>query len=361
MASLNKTPTGFTVQFSSLDGKRRSIRLGYLTRTQAEGIKGWIERINAAQLAGLPLDEDSARWLSRLGDTLHDRIAATRLTSKRSSGLLGAHLRHYLSEHSLGLAASTRSLWEYTIGNLLACFDENQPLRELTTAHGERFRLWCKSQGMSENTIRRRCGLARQFLAPAVVQRRLEANPFAEVATRVQGGKAEFFITPDMAKQVLEACPNLQWRLLFGLCRFGGFRHPSETSRLTWGDIYWDQHRIRVTSPKTERHEGHEGRWIPLFSSLRPLLDEAWDAATTGDSAILTGSFDAGAMKRIIRKAGLSPWPKTFQNLRSSRQSELLCKNPAHVVAAWLGHSERTAGEFYSQVTEQDFAQGLEA
>ena len=61
-------------------------------------------------------------------------------------------------------------------------------------------------------------------------------------------------------------------------------------------------------------------------------------------------------MRRIVRRAGLDPWPKLFQNLRSTRQTELAADHPAHVVCAWMGNSRDVAAEHYLQVTGQDFA-----
>jgi hypothetical protein len=57
---------------------------------------------------------------------------------------------------------------------------------------------------------------------------------------------------------------------------------------------------------------------------------------------------------KIIHRAGLSPWPKLFQNLRASRATELASEHPAHVAAAWLGHSTIVANKHYWQVTDAD-------
>jgi len=38
--------------------------------------------------------------------------------------------------------------------------------------------------------------------------------------------------------------------------------------------------------------------------------------------------------KRIVRRAGLEPCPKLFQNLRSPRETELAEEYPMHVVCA---------------------------
>ncbi|MEM6260746.1 MAG: integrase, partial [Planctomycetota bacterium] len=62
-------------------------------------------------------------------------------------------------------------------------------------------------------------------------------------------------------------------------------------------------------------------------------------------------------LKRILRKAGLEPWPKLFQNLRSSRETELAERFPLHVVTAWLGNSATVAQKHYLQVTEAHIAE----
>ena len=59
---------------------------------------------------------------------------------------------------------------------------------------------------------------------------------------------------------------------------------------------------------------------------------------------------------RILDKAGIEPWPKLFQNLRSSRQTELTETWPAHVVCAWIGNSEVVARDHYLQITDEHFA-----
>ena len=64
-------------------------------------------------------------------------------------------------------------------------------------------------------------------------------------------------------------------------------------------------------------------------------------------------------LQRIIENAGLSPWPKLFQNLRASRATELAKEHPGHVAADWLGHSTAVAVKHYWQTTDDDFARAL--
>ena len=105
-------------------------------------------------------------------------------------------------------------------------------------------------------------------------------------------------------------------------------RCPSEHLGLRRGDIDWAGKRFTVTSPKTEHHEGHESRVVPIFPELRPYLDAAWAEAPEGAKYVITRYRDRNSnlrtqLERIISKAGLKPWPKLFQNLRSTRETEL--------------------------------------
>ena len=60
------------------------------------------------------------------------------------------------------------------------------------------------------------------------------------------------------------------------------------------------------------------------------------------------------------RRLGLTPWPKLFQNLRSTRETELAEDYPLHVVVAWIGNSQPVAAKHYLQVTDDHFAQAVQ-
>ena len=161
---------------------------------------------------------------------------------------------------------------------------------------------------------------------------------------------------------MLDACPDAQWRLLFALSRFGGLRCPSEHLGLGLGDIDWERGRITVHSPKTEHHVGGESRQIPIFPELRPYLEEVWEQAEPGTEWVITRyrGDDTNLrtqLQKIIKRAGLTPWPKLWQNLRSTRQTELAETYPMHVVCQWIGNSQAVAAKHYLQVTDEHFLQ----
>jgi integrase len=131
---------------------------------------------------------------------------------------------------------------------------------------------------------------------------------------------------------------------------------------LTWSDVNWAESRLLIHSSKTEHHAGKGTRVVPIFRQLRPYLEQVWDQAEPGAMYVITRYRNENAnlrtqLERIIRRAGLNTWPKLFQNLRSSRATELAREFPAHVAATWLGHSTLVANKHYWQVTEEDFAQ----
>jgi hypothetical protein len=58
-------------------------------------------------------------------------------------------------------------------------------------------------------------------------------------------------------------------------------------------------------------------------------------------------------LERILARAGLEPWPRLFQNLRSTRETELASEYPLHVVTYWIGNTARIAAEHYLQIPDE--------
>lgn len=62
-------------------------------------------------------------------------------------------------------------------------------------------------------------------------------------------------------------------------------------------------------------------------------------------------------MQKIVKRAGLKPWPKLFHNLRASRQTELTDSFPEHVVCDWIGNIQSVAREHYLRAKDEHFVQ----
>jgi hypothetical protein len=99
---------------------------------------------------------------------------------------------------------------------------------------------------------------------------------------------------------------------------------------------------------------------VPIYPELLPYLQELFELAVAGTEFVITryrkkNSNLRTSLERIICKAQLKPWPKLFQNLRSSRETELTEKFPLHVVCAWMGNSQLVAAKHYLQITDEHF------
>lgn len=364
VASIGKDRNGRKrILYVAEDGSRKTIRMGKCSMRQAEQFKTKLENLIGGRYSG-GLDDDTSRWLAALPDDIYAKLSSVGLVEERASLRLGEFLDSYIKGR-VDVKPGTTVHMGQTRRNLIAYFGADKALREINQGDADQWRLHLVGQGLSDNTVRRRCGLAKQFFKAAMRRKLVAENPFEELKSSVQGNRAkEYFISPQEAEAVLEACPDSQWRLVFALCRYGGLRCPSEILALTWSDIDWDRGRVLVHSCKTE-HVGKDSRQIPLFPELVPYLQEVFEQAAEGTQHVITRYRRRNTnlrtqLHKIIRRAGLKPWPKTFQNLRSTRQTELAERWPGHVVCAWMGNTKKVADAHYLQVTQEHFEQAAQ-
>jgi integrase len=350
---------------------RRSIYLGKISQRRAERIGLKIDAIISAKTTRDAFDDETAHWLAGISERLADKLVKVGLIGDRHSAgpnTLAAFLDGYIASRG-EVKGSTATVYGHTRRCLIGYFGASKPLHAISEGDAEEWRRWLAAhEHLSENTIRRRCGIAKQFFRFAVRKRVIRESPFANMkGCGARENKSRlYFVSREEAQRVIEACPDAQWRLLFALSRYGGLRCPSEHLGLRWGDVAWDRERFTVHSPKTEHHADGGIRRVPIFSELRPYLEEVFEQAEPGTEYVITRYRDAGTnlrtqLQRIIRRAGLIPWPKLFQNLRSTRETELAEDFPIHVVCAWIGNSRAVAQKHYLQVTDEHFEQGAHA
>ena len=360
MASMNEDSKGWRVIYYDSAKQKKQIRLGKFNKKQAQRICSGVEAILSAQAAGTGLDAETSKWLATISPELHQKLVNVGLVQPRSTMLLNDFIEDYKAKR-VDTKDSTQLKWRSAQRKLVAFFGAKKNLREINSGEADEFRLFLLGQGLEENSVRRYCGIAKQFFRAALKKKLIEENPFSDVVAAVTGNEDKFyFLSRSDADKILEVCPDLQWKLIFVLTRFGGLRCPSELFQLKWSDLDWDGGKMTVRSPKTEHHKGKASRLVPIFPELRGLLKEAFDANGGKDGFVVpkcqnaTQNFRTTLIK-ILKRAGLKPWPKLFQNLRSTRQTELCEKFPSHVVSAWIGNSESVAKRHYLQVTEDHF------
>jgi integrase len=371
MASISTDSGGLRrLQFFNVSRKRETVRLGRMSLRDAERIKTFVEKIVNAQVTKEPIDSETARWVAGLSDVLAKKLAKAGLIRPRASAMLAAFIDAYVKGRT-DLKPRTVIKFNATKDYLVEFFSGDRPLRDIAPGDADEWRVFLLGKGMGENTVRKHVQIAKQFFTSAVRKKLIEANPFADLKSTVQANPERFhFVSGPHAEKVLAACPDAEWKLIFALSRFGGLRCPSEHLALNWDCIDWAQERIRIPSPKTEHHVGRSFRTIPLFPEIRPHLADVFSEVKPGidvpsSSPVITRYRDTNMnlrtqLCRIIERAGLEPWPKLFQNLRSTRETELADEHAMHVVCAWIGNSKAVAAKHYLQVTDDHFRKALE-
>jgi integrase len=362
MASLttNKTNKRKSIQFDAPDGggRRPIIRLGNVSMAEAENVRRHVGELVNAVAANRTEDWKTTEWMKTIAPKLLARLVEVGLVKPRRGEEpvpLDAFLAEYIAKRT-DLKPRTRSNLEQARRKLVEFFGPARNLRGLTRGDAGD---WRRSLKLSRATVSTHVKKAKQFFADAVDRKLLAENPFAGLKAGKQANEARMRYVPVAdIRRVIDKCPTPEWKLLFALARFGGLRVPSESELLEWTDIDWKRGRMTVRSPKTEHHEGRGSRLVPLFPELVPFLQDAQAAAGPGARHVLarlrTGNPRTTAVK-IVGRAKLEVWPKLFQNLRSSCQTDLSAKHPQHVVCAWLGNTEAIARKHYLQVTEADF------
>jgi integrase len=371
MASVNRDRKGrWRVQFKTR--KRHTLRLGRdITERAANEIGRHIDQIIDSRKHGTGIPADTAKWLERLPEDLRLQLVQMEVvndTGATTVQTLGAFLTDYLKSRT-DLEASTHGNLETAKRWLVKYFGGQRELASITPGEGDTYRIWLGSTGkQAPNTVKRLCGRAKQFFRAALRRGIIAKNPFEDMKHLIVGASPKSrirFVDSGVVARVLAACPNAHWRAVFALARYGGLRVPSELCLLRWQNIDWENGRLLVNCQKTKGHEGKELRITPLFPELRREL-EAWRTVAPADREFVLKpavspktNLRTGLIK-ILKKAGIKPWPKLYQNLRSSRVTELRNQGfRENVVAQWLGHSVKVADEHYDQITDDQFRRAI--
>ena len=347
------------IQFYDQYGTRRPIRIGRRTHEQAREIGQRIDELVGWKISGTQPSKGTLEWVRDLTEQrLYDRLAQFGLVDTRQAATIGEWLEQHIRECEDDMKPGSLRKLRQTEAKLLGHFDARTPLRSITGEHAERWRSALKDDGLSRATIRTHCGNAKTMLRKAVKRRLIDENPFDELESGATASKYARYVTPQEIDRVIEACPNAEWRLLFGLARYAGLRVPSESHILTWADVDWEHARLTVRSPKTEHHEGHEQRVVPITAPLMPLMQSRFDESEPGDELLVTIRGKGAVIRRvrsICAHAGVDPWKRLWQTLRSSCEQHWAIDGfPQYVVSHWMGHSIEVSGKHYTNAVPDE-------
>ncbi len=388
MSSVTRDQKGWRIRFVDQYGDRRTIRPGKCNKVTAQQIGRHVDELVACVASNGVLSRQTALWLGEIGDTLHVKLSRVNLVPSRQLSVQPKDcltLSAFLDDHvddgrtAKGAKASPATLvkWRPTVTYLKERFPDRL-LHEITAEDAYQFRVWLDKRRikqktawrtgkrMTENAKRRHIATCKMFFNAAKRRGLIESNPFeAQVSGSQANRKRDHFVTIEDTRKILDAAPDCQWRLLIALWRLAGLRK-MEVFRLTWGDVQWDDGKLRVHSNKTAHLEGYDVRYIPI-RDIRQYLEDAFQAELSGGSKSLPAEapivtrFSASnsnldkPFRQIVEAAGLVPWPKLFQNLRSSCETQWLRDRVRpELAASWIGHSVTIQRKHYVQIDQHD-------
>lgn len=386
MASLstNKKNGRRKIQFN-FNGKRHTINLGKVAKRQAENVKLHIERLVAARLAGHAVPDQTAVWLAEIDTKLSDDLAKhglTESTRSRHPETLLAFIDSYIASRT-DVKPATKEIWRQGRNGLAEHFGSKCRLADISPGDADGYKMDLLKT-LKTYTVRKRLYFATLVFRAAMRHRVIRENPFEGVTVKVTMEDRQHFVTRKDVAKILQHCPSSDWRLIVALARYGGLRCPSEVLSVRWCDVIWSEGKLHVTSPKTAHHAGKESRVVPLFPELREILEAEFDMRfletgydddRDGETYVVNERYRQAALGpagwrnvnlrttllKIVKRAGISAWPRLLHNLRSSRETELADEYPIHVVAGWMGHSVKIATKHYTQITDDHFSRACVA
>jgi len=218
---------------------------------------------------------------------------------------------------------------------------------------------------LSENTLRTASRTVKAIFGWARSNGLIHANPFEDFIGTGIKAKPNPDVPLDDFRKLCEDAPQA-WKAMFGLCRLAGLRR-SEALSLPWDGtridhegaevpvgIDWDGKRIAVVG------KGDRFRQVPICKELYGILLATFHEAEDGAERVVDPINDNNLereMKRLLRAAGLKPWKKPYQSLRSS------CENgwkvnpdiPEATYCAWIGHSLDVSRKHYVSPQDSEF------
>ena len=289
MASITTRKNGSRfIRFIDSNGQSQTITLGKCAMRYAESIKVKIEDLGSAMLHHHAPRDDTACWVANLHGCMIAKLERVGIIQPRITVTLEEWLDQYFVERKDDMKPESLRKLQQTKTKMLAFFDTGTELRKITVQQATDWRQFLKVLKLSEAAIKTHSGNAKTIVNEAVKRRLIEDNPFASLRSGPTPSRYSRYVTPEDSERMIDACPDTEWKLLFGLARYAGLRIPSESQMLTWKDVDFERSRLKVRSPKTERHAGHEQRIVPITPKFMTLLQDRFAEVEEGQRYLVT-------------------------------------------------------------------------
>jgi len=358
MASVfrHSSRNGWQVQLCLFSGLRVVLWLGPVTKSGAQYAGRQVEQLAAAAAANVQPPAEALKWAQGCSARIRARLAEWGLIPAESTKkyTLRQWIDDYIAKRT-DVKQRTRVKWGIIRESMLSIMADKD-LRSYTVADA---RHYARTTTGRDSTVGTRIKVAKQFFQAAIEARIITENPFLKIAASSAIDESRSaYVDAETYTAVFAKIATAECRLAFCLARYAGLRIPSELLLLEWQHIDWEAGSMLIHSPKTERYAHRRQRKIPLFPTIRSLLEQHWQSAPEGSKYVLSNYRDSAAktfrkqLLAAIAACELSQWEKLFVNLRASCRTDLEEQFPIHVCDYWLGHSNAVARKHYKRVTK---------
>ena len=354
------------LQLKGVDGQ--TVNLGFPGTVPAEEVRGFknqAQRLVQCQRGNLHIPPKTVAWVESCGDDFRSKLKRLGIKwegDEDKEQSIKCQLGPFLSRYTSTKRGDTERKLINTARRLERFFGPKTDMRSITRLDAEAFWNWLlEHEQLAENsTARRSVGYAMQIFAAAEEEDLITKNPFKgrSIPKTVRTDPSKHhLIDADETQRIWAALDCDEDRLRFVLLRFLGLRAPTELDALRWKDFDWQSGMVTIRSKKTEHHK-HQGiRKCPfIHPQVEPVVREAHAKRESDDEAVLPKISGPALRKRVLRwlgRPGLEQWPQLLVNFRRTAVTEALNDLPAHVAAAYFGHSEIIAAANYAMRTKE--------
>lgn len=358
----NRSRKTWTARWWAADGKRKSKTIGpskgegRLTRARADAIRRqWELDLNTSG----KLEQDRPEQMTLAGCAAHYLVR--RRQENGSRGFLRTAPK---------LTESTIKAHDMVLRYLIEHFGESRLIDSIDVNGAESFvnamaaGQLSRARGVSEEsrkynlgpqTVRKHIRTVKSIFNWAKLMRMVTANPFDDFDGKALPSDPNHYVSLDDFEKLLDAAPTIGWKVLYALCRFAGLRR-GEARSLLWAGEAIDKHgarhwigvdfqsrRICLVAEKTRMY-----REVPISPQLAYILAEAHRGGSETVADLLSYTNLTRLMQGHVRAAGLRPWSKLYQSLRSSCENDWKEQGIAEATySVWIGHSVKVSRANY--------------
>ena len=368
-------------------GKVRSKTIGKtrdVTKTQAEAARRDLEAafIKGTKSPGRPDKVTLRRFI--------DDYPARRRQDGDSKGYLRTAPRlseASITSHQMSLRYLVEHFGDGRDMNTITLADASTFIDRLAAGQLQAARRTSQQYDLSPQTVRLHIRNLKAIYGWAITFELVKSNPFAKFDGSSRPGDEKHYITLGEFRQMYGAVPRLGWptakvdgwQLFLALLRLAGLRREAARTlpwsgyatdsdgKRHWIGVDWDRHRICVVGNCKGSRRSLRYREVPVRPLLFRILRKAYESSPArfqhpqscrSDSICGVAPHNLTRLgKSIVAKAGLKPWPKLYQAMRSSCENDHKMRGVAEATySAWLGHSPTVSRRHYTSPTDSEFA-----